>query len=134
MLIMKKTILFPLFSLILLFSGWFTWTSFTQQDECDLSGDLKKYYSNWGERCSRCGDLSGKSYTVRYRNEGKLKLDVRVALQRENKTWQLFAFDGVAPNDTFQVCVCNGTSKVKKWAVKAGDKTCILPQSEKDCQ
>lgn len=104
---------------------------YLKSEECDETTFLKKIYSEWGARCEKCGDLSEKSYTIRYKNEGSHKLDVRVALQKsQNKGWQIYSFDGLSPKDSFQVCVCNGTSKVMKWAIKTGDQTCTLPTDQ----
>lgn len=121
----KKLVVLP--GLFLLLTVWGLY-AFVNSDECDESGYLKKIYSSWGDRCIKCGDLSGKSYTIRYRNDAKYPLDVRVALQKgHNRGWQVFSFNHLAPKDSFQVCVCDGTSKVMKWAIKSGDPHCVLP-------
>ncbi|MCC7050227.1 MAG: hypothetical protein IT239_00405 [Bacteroidia bacterium] len=120
----RKKLTFSVIAVSIVFAAF----SFINADECDESAFLKKIYSAWGERCAKCGDLSDKSYSIRYRNEATFPLDIRIALQKNNnRGWQVFTFKGVAPRDSFQVCVCDGTSKVMKWVIKSGDASCVLP-------
>lgn len=121
---MKNFKLFLIPALIL------TGLSMAAFQDVDYADFLKKYDSQWALRCPKCGDLSPKSYTAKYRNTSKEKLDIKIALQKENKKWDVFVFNNLAPNDTVQVCVCNGTSKALKWARKAGDVNTIMPTEQ----
>ena len=95
--------------------------------EVDYNAMLKRYFSQKGMRCNKCGDLSSTSYTCKFRNEGKEVIDVKVALQKENSKWETFTFNAVAPNDSIQMCICKGTSKSLKWVRKAGDVDTVFP-------
>jgi hypothetical protein len=99
-------------------------TAFSQED---LADNIKKYGSAWGAYCKPCGDLSSQSYTVKLRNVGKEKLDVKVAVQEKNKSWKVFNFTAMAPNDSMIAYACQGTGKFLKWARKAGDNSTTFP-------
>lgn len=116
------------FILILLVT--LTSTSFGQEDLADF---VKKYNSGWGWFCKACGDLSSKSYTVHLKNTSKEKLDVKIAVQENNKSWKVFNFNAMNPNDTMVAYACQGTGKYLKWARKAGDFTTTFP-SDKQIQ
>jgi hypothetical protein len=96
----------------------------------DLADNIKKYGSAWGAYCKPCGDLSSKSYTVKLRNIGKEKLDVKVAVQESNKSWKVFNYTGMAPNDSMIAYACQGTGKYLKWARKAGDTNTTFPSDK----
>lgn len=96
----------------------------------ELSDNIKKYRSGWGWFSKSCGDLSSTSYTVHLRNTGKETLDVRIAVQEKNKTWKVFNFKHMNPNDTMVAYACNGTGKFLKWARKTGDANTVFPTEE----
>jgi hypothetical protein len=96
----------------------------------DLADNIKKYNSAWGQFCKPCGDLSANSYTVKLRNIGKEKLDVKIAVQEKNKSWRVFNFNSMAPNDSMTAYACQGTGKYLKWARKAGDNGTTFPSDK----
>ncbi len=110
--------------LVLILVIGFTASAFIQED---LTDHIKKYGSAWGQYCKACGDLSSKSYTVKLKNTGTEKLDVKVAVQETNKTWKVFNFNNMNPNDTMIAYACMGTGKYLKWARKAGDQSTMFP-------
>lgn len=101
--------------------------SFNAIGQSDLADNVKKYGSAWGQFCKACGDLSSGSYTVKLKNTGTEKLDVKVAVQEENKSWRVFNYNNMNPNDTMIAYACKGTGKYLKWARKAGDASTTFP-------
>lgn len=101
---------------------------------CSVSGYAQKDYSEcidkkrsaWGEDCSQC-PIYRDSYVVYLQNICQEKLDMQVAVQEEDKTWKVFTFSTVAPNDSVRAYACFGKGKYLAWAKIAGDTKTIFP-------
>lgn len=87
---------------------------------------VKKYRSDWGERCSNCS-VYKDSYVVYLKNICTEPIDVVVAVQEDTRKWRTVQFLGMAAGDSLRAYACIGTGKYLAWARRAGDTNVIFP-------
>lgn len=110
----------------------FIWTNQEPSEE-DLTPCIVKHKSEWGTQCMHCGELKGykvsfdETYKVHLGNTCDQKLDVKICVQEQDKTWRCFHFESMSKKDTMTAWACKGTGKYLKWAKKAGDKELVFP-------
>jgi hypothetical protein len=116
--------------ILVLFTGAFCLWSFTGFQTKDWTDCLKKYDSKWGEYCENCNNQYENSYKVFLKNTCEEKLDVKCAVQENNKKWKTYSWTAMTPNDTMIAYACNGTGKYLWWARKSGDKAVKFPNDD----
>lgn len=92
----------------------------------DYSECVEKMRSGWGEECSQC-PIYRDSYAVHIQNICDKKLDLQIAVQEDDLSWKVFAFNSVAPLDSVRAYACVGKGKYLAWAKEAGDTKTNFP-------
>ena len=90
---------------------------------------VTKFEAKWGEDCSQCKYMTD-TYTVFFRNECDVNLDIKVAVQEEDLYWKTFTFLNTEPGQEISGYACKGTGKYQYWVRKTGDKSIQLPTDE----
>ena len=88
-----------------------------------------KYDAKWGEDCSQCKYMT-ETYTVFFRNECNVNLDIKCAVQEEDLYWKTYTFLDVEPGEEISGYACRGTGKYKYWVKKTGDRSIQLPTDD----
>ncbi len=92
----------------------------------DYSECVDKKRSEWGEECTQC-PIYRDSYVVYLQNICDTKLDMQIAVQEEDHSWKVVAFNSVAPRDSVRAYACMGKGKYLAWAKVAGDSKTTFP-------
>lgn len=94
--------------------------------QTDYSQCIEKKRSAWGEECTQC-PIYRDSYVVYIQNICDKKLDLQIAVQEEDQSWKVFAFNTVSPLDSVRAYACMGKGKYLAWAREAGDTKTMFP-------
>ena len=122
---------FPKMIALLLSIPFFALWAMAQNPTEDLTDNLVKVKSKWGEPCTPCNALSDTTYVAYYKSKSPKNLDVMIGVRERGGWWRLATFYGVTPADTMRVFGCKGTGKTLKWARYANDPSFKFPtQSE----
>jgi hypothetical protein len=102
--------------------------SFSLQD--DYSDCLVKAESKWGEK--HCLNVPpDDTYRVSLKNTCKENIDVKVAVQENDKRWKTYLFTEMKPEEVVAAYACKGTGKYLYWAKKTGDNSVEFPTDAK---
>jgi len=122
-----KSLLFPVASAACLFAGQ---TALAQQPAVeDYSECLVKSGTQFGTHCAQCptDDNTIRIYLV---NQCRDKLEVKLAMQEQDKKIRIFNRLALAPGDSMSGYTCDGQAKFYYWARKSGDKSTTLPTDQ----
>ena len=112
-------------TLLVVFLLWVV-SSFADDYDRDWNACIQKYRSEWGEPCSKC-TYSNDIYKVYLKNVCEVDIDMALAVREEDKSWNCFYFQNLAPGDTVSGYACRGAGKYLFWGKKAGDKNISFP-------
>lgn len=103
--------------------------AFAAADDKEYNSCVEKVGSEWGTKIGKCAEYEGykavydDTYRVDFKNNCSEKLDVMVAVQEEDKTWNCKVLTGIGANAEFSHYACKGAGKCLWWARAAGDET-----------
>lgn len=107
------------------------------ENDTDWTACLKKCDSGWGLQCKDCKYYKetykrsfDDTYTVKMHNVCDERIDAKICVQEEDKSWRCKSVPGLPPKDTITMCACKGTGKYLYWVRRTGDKEIILPSDD----
>ncbi len=122
-----KNLIFPFASAACLLAGQ---AALAQQSAGeDYSACLVKSGTQFGTPCGQCpsDDNTVRIFLV---NQCKDKLEVKLAMQEQDKKIRIFNRLALAPGDSMSGYTCDGPARFYYWARKSGDKSTTLPTDQ----
>ncbi len=100
----------------------------------DYNACVQKISSEWGEDCEKCEYYTEgykrsyqQTYRATFQNVCGDKIELKVAMQEQDKTWRTFPVKVLDPEQTFTAYACKGSGKYMFWVRKLDDREIVLP-------